>query len=83
MAKAKEEPILMEKAQIQEDKPQLKVTQPQEDKYPRAELIANSMAIFGAMPEVVAGALHGNGAEELTIAEVQEAIYNFLTRSVS
>ena len=57
--------------------------QPQEDKYSRAELVSNSMAIFGVMPEVVAGALHGNGAEELTIAEVQEAIFNFLTRSVS
>jgi len=56
--------------------------QPQEDKYPRAELMANSMAIFGVKPEVVAGALYGNGAEELTVAEVQEAIYNFLTRSV-
>lgn len=56
--------------------------QTQEEKYPRAELMANSMAIFGVMPEVVAGALYDNGAEELTVAEVQEAIYNFLTRSV-
>ncbi|ACV64907.1 hypothetical protein Dtox_4240 [Desulfofarcimen acetoxidans DSM 771] len=56
--------------------------QPQEDKYPRDELMANAMTIFGVMPEVVAGALHGNAAEELTVAEVQDAINNFLIRSV-
>ena len=56
--------------------------QPQEDRYPRTDLIANSNAIFGVMPEVVVGALHGNDAEELTIAEIQKAVKKFLTRRV-
>jgi len=54
-----------------------------ESKYPRDELIANAKAIFGVMPEVVAGALHDNGARELTIAEVKEAIKKFQKRKVS
>lgn len=56
---------------------------PVESTYPRAELIANSQAIFGVMPEVVIGALHGNGADELTVAEVKTAIEDFLKRKVS
>lgn len=51
-------------------------------KYPRRDLIHNAKAAFGVMPEVVAGALHGNSAEELTVAEVKEAIKKFLERKV-
>lgn len=54
-----------------------------ESKYPRDELIANAMAIFGVKPEVVAGALHDNKARELTIAEVKEAVKKFRARKVS
>jgi len=46
-------------------------------------LIANSQTIFGVMPEVVIGALHGNNADELTVAEVKTAIEEFLKRKVS
>ncbi len=56
---------------------------PNESKYSRAEILANAQAIFGVMPEVVAGALHGNKSEELTISEVKKAIEQFLKRSVS
>lgn len=54
-----------------------------ESKYSRAEILANAQAIFGVMPEVVAGALHGNKSEELTISEVKKAIKQFLRRGVS
>ena len=54
-----------------------------ESKYPRDELIANAKAIFGVMPEVVAGALHGNDARDLTITEVKKAIEKFQKRKVS
>ncbi|OPY64082.1 MAG: hypothetical protein A4E56_00136 [Pelotomaculum sp. PtaU1.Bin065] len=53
-----------------------------ETKYPRRELMVNAQAAFGVMPEVVAGALHGNNAEELTINEVKAAIKDFLERKV-
>lgn len=53
-----------------------------ESKYPRDELIVNARSIFGVMPEVVAGALHGNDARELTITEVKEAIKKFQKRKV-
>lgn len=53
-----------------------------ESKYSRRELIANGMAVFGVMPEVVEGALHGNSAQELTVAEVKAAVYDFLKRKV-
>lgn len=56
--------------------------QPVETKYSRQELIANAKAIFSVMPEVVAGALHGNDAQELTLTEVKEAIKSFLERKV-
>lgn len=59
------------------------VSAPVASTYPRAELIANSQAIFGVMPEVVIGALHGNNAEELTVVEVKKAIEDFLKRKVS
>lgn len=53
-----------------------------ESKYPRQELIANARAIFGYSSEVVAGALHGNEAQELTLEEVKLAIKDFLERKV-
>ena len=59
------------------------VSAPAESTYPRAELITNSQAIFGVMPEVVIGALHGNNTDELTLAEVKTAIEEFLKRKVS
>lgn len=52
-------------------------------KYPRQELIANAKAIFGVMPEVVAGALHGNDAQELTLDETKQALKEFQERKVS
>lgn len=55
----------------------------QASKYPKKELIASAYAIFGVMPEVVAGALHGNEAQELTLDEVKQAIKEFLERKVS
>lgn len=53
-----------------------------EPKYSRRELIVNGMAVFGVMPEVVVGALHGNSAQELTVSEVKAAVKNFLKRKV-
>lgn len=53
-----------------------------DQKYSRRELIDNSMAVFGVMPEVVEGALHGNSAQELTVDEVKTAINDFLERKV-
>ncbi len=64
--------------QTQEQIPPL----PHAEKYPRSELISGSRTIFGVMPEVVAGALHGIEAEELTLTEVKAAIDNFLKRRV-
>lgn len=49
-------------------------------RYSRQELIANARAIFGHAPEVAAGALHGKKAQELTLAEVKQAIKDFLER---
>jgi len=49
-------------------------------RYSRQELIANARAIFRHAPEVVAGALHENNAQELTLAEVKQAIKDFLER---
>jgi hypothetical protein len=54
-----------------------------EQVYPRAELMANAQVIFGVMPEVLAGSLYGNNAQELTILEVKKAINEFLRRRVS
>jgi len=51
--------------------------------YPRVELMANTQSIFGIAPEVLAGALHGNNAQDLTISEVKKAIKEFLGRRVS
>ena len=63
----------MEVKAVQETKP---------EKYPVGELIANSKALFGDMPEVVIGALHGNKATELTKDEVSKAIKQFKKRQV-
>jgi len=54
-----------------------------EQLYSREELMANVQAIFGVMPEILAGALHGNKAQELTKSEIQKRIKNFLERRVS
>jgi len=54
-----------------------------EQTYPRAELMANAQAIFGVAPEVLAGALHGNNAQDLTISEVKKVVKEFLGRRVS
>ncbi|MGE5552829.1 MAG: hypothetical protein ACM3XZ_02760 [Betaproteobacteria bacterium] len=56
---------------------------PPAETYPRAELIKNAPALFGVMPEVVIGALHGNDKKELTVAEVKAAVKAFLERTVS
>jgi hypothetical protein len=50
--------------------------------YPRKELQARAMEIFGVNPEVVAGALCGNKKTELTTGEVRMAIKAFLERRV-
>lgn len=54
-----------------------------EVKYPKRELLDNAEAVFGVKPEVIAGALHGNDAEMLTVSEVKKAIEEFLKRKVS
>jgi len=54
----------------------------QESRYPRGVLIENAEAIFGVKPEVVIGALHDNTKEELTKAEVKEAINKFLNKKL-
>jgi hypothetical protein len=59
-----------------------KATPPAET-YPREELVRNAQAIFGVMPEVVIGALHGNDKTELTVAEVKTAVKAFSERKVS
>ena len=55
----------------------------QTSKYPKEELIASAYAIFGVMPEVVAGALHGNEVQELSLDEAKQAIKEFLERKVN
>lgn len=52
------------------------------EKYPVSELVASSKALFGVMPEVVVGALHGNKADELTKNDVSAAIEQFKKRKV-
>lgn len=59
---------------------QVKQDKQTEAKYPRAELIQNAQAIFKVAPEVVAGALYGNLAEELPLQEVKKAISTFLKK---
>jgi len=53
-------------------------------KYPISELIAQSKAIFGVNPEVVAGAVHGIDVtgDEFTVDEVKGLIEAFLKRKV-
>lgn len=50
----------------------------QEQRYPRQELVDNAEAIFQVKPEVILGALHNNGARELTVGEVKQAVKLFL-----
>ena len=54
-----------------------------EQLYPREELMANTQSIFGVTTEVLAGALHGNDAQELTILESKKAIKEFLEKRVN
>ena len=75
-----EQKEVVQEGLLQKERPQ---TISAEQAYPRAELIANSQVIFGVMPEVLAGALHGNNAQELTISEVKKAVNEFLKRRVS
>lgn len=58
------------------------LTQTEECKYPRKDLVNSSVDIFGVNQEVVIGALYGNNAEEFTVSEVKEAIKNFNERKV-
>lgn len=51
-------------------------------KYDIRELQANAGALFDVKPEVVAGALHGCGATELTTGQVKKLIGKFLKRRV-
>lgn len=55
----------------------------QEPKYPVADLLANAEALFGAKPEVVAGALHGISQNEFSVSELRRLIESFLKRRVS
>lgn len=55
---------------------------PETPTYPRDELIRNAEAIFGVTPEIVAGALHGNKSQVLSLEEVRQAIKAFLGRRV-
>ena len=57
-----------------------------DDKISRERLISNARDYFraeGGSPALVAGALHGNDAEELTLDEVRAAIEKFRTQEVS
>ncbi|MGG3839651.1 hypothetical protein ABEV00_21850 [Paenibacillus thiaminolyticus] len=51
-------------------------------RYPIEELSVNAEALFSVRPEVLAGALYGNGQRELTIDEAKKAIDQFLKRKV-
>jgi len=50
--------------------------------YTRDELLANSVALFGVRPEVVAGALCGSDKKEFTVQDLQKIIDQFLNRRV-
>ena len=50
-----------------------------ESKYSKEELLASASA-FGVMPEVIAGALHLAGKDEMTRKEAEDAIKRFLER---
>ncbi|SFH21227.1 hypothetical protein SAMN05660649_04265 [Desulfotomaculum arcticum] len=58
------------------------VAGPVECKYPKKDLVANAQAIFKVPPEVVIGALHGNTANEFTVAEVKQAVKKFMNKKV-
>lgn len=70
---------MAEKVEKGEKKEAVRLT-PETPTYPRDELIKNAEAIFGATPEVVAGALHGNRSQVLGLDEVRQAIKAFLGR---
>ena len=55
----------------------------QTPRYSQEELLANAEALFGVRPEVVAGALHGEEQNELTVDEVRRRIDQFLKRKVN
>ncbi|MFD0868769.1 hypothetical protein [Paenibacillus residui] len=52
-------------------------------RYPVEELAANAEDLFAVRPEVLVGALYGNGQAELTIDEVKRLIDQFLKRKVN
>ena len=53
------------------------------DKYGREQLADNAEALFGVKPEVVAGALHGVRAAELTLDEARSFVSQFMKRKVN
>lgn len=74
---AREEEEIKEGVEIKEIKEEAEQT------YPQKELVTNAQAIFGVMPEVLAGALYGYGAEEISITQAKKLIDEFLQRKVS
>lgn len=48
--------------------------------YSRAELKQLAQTLFGVKPEVVDGALHGDGRNELTVDDARQRINQFLNR---
>jgi hypothetical protein len=55
----------------------------QTPRYDRAELLENAESLFSVKPEVLAGALHGEEQNELTVDEVRRRIHQFLKRKVN
>jgi hypothetical protein len=62
--------------------PVVKMTIPQEEKYPIEDLIENSKTLTGHNKEVAVGALFGYKEKELTKADFKKAIDDFLKRKV-
>lgn len=55
---------------------------PDREKYPADELIANARELFGVMPEVVIGALHGRADGFYTKETVCRLVQQFKKRKV-
>jgi len=53
-----------------------------ESKYSRDEFIENAQALFQVKPEIVAGAIHQVGENQLTIDEAKRLVGQFLKRKV-
>ncbi|PRR85964.1 hypothetical protein [Clostridium luticellarii] len=62
--------------------PVVKMTIPQEVKYPIGDLIENSKALTGHSKEAAVGALFGYKEKELTKADFKKVIDDFLKRKV-